>query len=145
MTKISIVNENDEVIGAEYRKIATANGLRHRIVRIFLVRSDGKILLQQRSLDRDDNPGKWDQSVGGHVDEGEDYETAAVREVKEELGVDVLNSMRIGKFYIERDSPNGVLRRFQTVFLCDWNGEVFPNAEEVAQVKWFAPDEIRTW
>lgn len=102
-------------------------------------------MLQQRNPKLIQNPGKWDQSVGGHVDEGEDYETAAVREVKEELGIDIQNPTAIGKFYIERDSPEGTLRRFQTVFVCDWNDEVFPDGEEVARVDWFTLDDIKRW
>ena len=35
----------------------------------------------------DIQPGKWDTSVGGHVDLGESVEMALHREVKEELGI----------------------------------------------------------
>ena len=47
----------------------------------------GRILLQKRSRSKDIQPGKWDTAVGGHVDAGEDYLTAALRELREELGV----------------------------------------------------------
>ena len=33
-------------------------------------------------------PGRWDSSCSGHVDAGEDYDFAAARELREELGLD---------------------------------------------------------
>ena len=47
----------------------------------------GELLLQKRRMDKDIQPGKWDTAVGGHLDAGEDFETAARRELAEELGV----------------------------------------------------------
>jgi 8-oxo-dGTP pyrophosphatase MutT (NUDIX family) len=35
----------------------------------------------------------WNTSAAGHVDAGEDYESCAIREVKEELGIDVANNI----------------------------------------------------
>lgn len=139
---ITIVDENDNVVGAETRKNARKRGLRHRIVRIFLVNAAGQILLQRRSLELDDNPGKWDQSAGGHVDEGEDYEEAAIRETQEELGVAVKELVHAGKMYIERPAQDGFIRRFQAVFIAPYDGPVRPNKEEVAEVQWFSPNEI---
>ncbi len=48
-----------------------------------------RILLQKRSISKDIQPGRWDTAVGGHVDEGEDFLSAALRELREELGVSV--------------------------------------------------------
>jgi len=47
----------------------------------------GDLWLQKRSLRKDKNPGVWDSSVSGHLDAGEDYLTAAIRELGEEIGV----------------------------------------------------------
>jgi isopentenyl-diphosphate delta-isomerase type 1 len=142
---IAIVDENDLVVGAETRSVARKRGLRHRIVRVFLINSNGQILLQQRSLELTDSPGKWDQSVGGHVDEGEGYDQAAIREAYEELGIQITELRNLGKIYIERSSPDGYIRRFQTVFTTRYDGELHPNMEEVAQVRWFSIREITDW
>ncbi len=143
--KIAIVDENDVVIGAETRKIARQQGLRHRIVRIFISNAAGQILLQQRSLKLTDNPGKWDQSAGGHVDEGEDYQTAAIREVQEELGVTLVDLKMVGKIYIERPANDDFLRRFQTIYVAQYDGPLHPDKKEVAKVQWFSPNKIREW
>ena len=145
MARITIVDKDDNVIGAEERDVVRTKGLRHRIVRVFAVNADGKVLLHKRSGDLKDTPGKWDQSVGGHVDKGEDYLTAAKRETSEELGIKVDEFISLGKFYVERPAPGGMVRRFQTVFRCNWNGPVKYDRAEIAEVKWFSIDEIDTW
>jgi isopentenyl-diphosphate delta-isomerase len=145
MARITIVDQDDNVISSEERDVARAKGLRHRIVRVFAVNDKGKILLQKRNSQLKDSPGKWDQSVGGHVDEGEDYITAARRETSEELGIEVEDFRELGKFYIERPAQGGIIRRFQTVFTCIWNEPVHFNKTEIAEVKWLSVQEIDNW
>lgn len=145
MAKVCIVDENDNVIGAEERSVARAKGLRHRIVRIFVLNSDGKVLLQQRNLNLLDNPGRWDQSVGGHVDAGESYEQTAKRESFEELGIKVNEFKEVGYFYIERPAPGGEVKRFQKVFTCVHNGPFVIDPAEVEKVEWFSIEKIQTW
>ena len=36
---------------------------------------------------KDTAPGRWDSSCSGHLDSGEDYAPAAVRELREEIGL----------------------------------------------------------
>ena len=61
--------------------------LRHRVVHVLVLGAKGGLYLQKRSMDKDVAPGKWDTSVGGHVDPGESLQEAALREMAEELGV----------------------------------------------------------
>lgn len=145
MAKICIVDENDNIIGAEERSVARANGLRHRIVRIFVFNSNGLVLLQQRNLQLIDNPGKWDQSVGGHVDAGETYEQAAKREMIEELGIKVNDFKEVGYFYIERPAPGGEVKRFQKVYTCICDDPVKIDKNEVEKVDWFKVEDVINW
>lgn len=142
---ITIVDENDIPIGAETRALTRKQGLRHRIVRIFLVNAAGQILLQQRSLTVHDKPGKWDQSVGGHVDADESYEQAAFREAREELGIELTELHSAGVFYTERHAEDGVIRRFQTVYVARYDGPLQPSPAEVAKTQWVSPAEIEAW
>jgi isopentenyl-diphosphate delta-isomerase type 1 len=143
--RITIVDEKDNVIGAATRSTVRRQGLRHRIVRVFIINSMGQVLLQRRSLELDDSPGKWDQSVGGHVDEGEDYEQAAVREGLEELGVTLRELRNIGKLYVERPAQVGFIRRFQAVFTAQYVGSLNPSQTEVTEVRWLSRREIKNW
>ncbi len=55
-------------------------------VRILLLNSRGRIYLQKRSKLKNENPGLYDKTVGGHVSKDETWDMAAIRECAEELG-----------------------------------------------------------
>lgn len=59
------------------------------IVFVCIFNSEGRMLIQQRSLDKKECPGIWDVSVGGGVQSGETSAMAAARETKEELGLEI--------------------------------------------------------
>jgi len=77
-----VVDEQDQVIGREFRREIHRRGLRHRAIHIFWLRGDGQLCLQRRSYAKDNCPGLLSTSCAGHVDSGEDYLTAAVRELR---------------------------------------------------------------
>lgn len=81
-----IVDENDRVVGQATRSEAHAKNLKHRAVHVLIFNDEGELFMQKRSKNKDTWPGAWDSSCSGHVDSGEDYRTAARRELEEELG-----------------------------------------------------------
>ena len=82
-----IVNEADEVVGQAPRSVVHQKNLLHRAVSIFVIKPDGRLLLQLRSDSKDQYPCCYTSSASGHVDAGEDYEHAAIRELREELAL----------------------------------------------------------
>lgn len=87
-----VVDEEDRPIGREKRSVVHASGLKHRAVHLFVFDKRGDLWLQKRSHLKDAMPEKWDSSAAGHLDAGEDYLPAAVRELKEEVGLEVAPS-----------------------------------------------------
>lgn len=87
--RFTVVDAHDRPIGEERRSIVHANNLRHRAVHLLVFNRAGELFLQKRSRHKDRHPGVWDSSAAGHVDAGEEYEEAAHRELREELGIDV--------------------------------------------------------
>jgi isopentenyldiphosphate isomerase len=79
-----VVNERDEVIGVAPRAQVHAEGLRHRAVHVLVFNPEGRLFVQRRSFAKDNSPGCWDTSAAGHLDAGEDYHAAALRELGEE-------------------------------------------------------------
>lgn len=74
-----------------------------RFSSIALVDPRGWILLQERDEHPVIDPEKWG-FPGGHVDDGEDYETAAYRELAEETGVRLADGLElVGTFSVFHD------------------------------------------
>ncbi len=82
-----VVDMDNRVTGQATRKEIHKNNLLHRSVHIFVFNPQGDLYLQKRALTKDENPGYWDTSCAGHLDTGEDYLTAANRELMEELSI----------------------------------------------------------
>ncbi len=61
----------------------------HRSVHVWVATPDGLLLLQKRSIEKENHPGLWDISAAGHLSAGEDSRRAAVREIEEEIGLRV--------------------------------------------------------
>lgn len=84
------VDPRDEIIEVVTRRRMRAERLRHRAVFIAIRRTDGRLLVHRRSMDKDIWPGWCDIAVGGVVGSGESYDAAARRELTEEIGVDIV-------------------------------------------------------
>ena len=84
------LNENGEFLGKIVsRDEAHQNGVWHRAVVLFVVSHKKQVLMQKRSLLKKKWPGCWDVSSGGHVEAGEMGLFSAIRELDEELGINV--------------------------------------------------------
>lgn len=98
-----LVDSDDRVIGQVLRGEAHRNpALIHRSVQILVFTSDGRLLLQRRSMSKDLFPGYFCASASGHVATGEDYTVTAERELIEELGVSASLTF-IGKALIQSE------------------------------------------
>ena len=84
-------------------------GLFHLVVHVWLKNSEGRYLISQRSADRPTFPLMW-ETTGGSVLMGEDSLTGAIREAKEELGIDLPPKAGRLMFSRVRDGVDG--RRF---------------------------------
>ena len=86
--QIDVLNVDGSSAGyACGRSRVHAEGLWHRTVHIWAFRADGRILFQLRSRVKENNPGLLDTSCAGHISAGDFSVNAAVRELREELGV----------------------------------------------------------
>ncbi|PIR68072.1 hypothetical protein COU49_02745 [Candidatus Nomurabacteria bacterium CG10_big_fil_rev_8_21_14_0_10_35_16] len=114
MDLIDVVNEQDEVISSNARKKIHKLGLLHREIHVWFFDENKNIFFQKRGLLKN-SPGLLDASVGGHVDSGEFYEEAAVREIKEEVGIkitqqDLFLLKKFKGFYQHNNKKNNFIR-----------------------------------
>jgi 16S rRNA (adenine1518-N6/adenine1519-N6)-dimethyltransferase len=141
---IQTVDEHDRPVGTATKQEAWEKGLAHRIVRIMLHDKQGRVLLQHRSPTKDIFPDCWDNSAAGHVDAGEDYLAAAIREVEEELGLTGVELTEIG-YYRTDETWKG--HRFNRFTRC-YRGKIDQTpqkleAGKVDDVRWFTVDDVR--
>jgi len=129
---MDFVNNEDQVIGTCSKKEIYERHLLHRIVHVWVFGSDGRLLIQKRSRDCHFCPLHWSMAAGGHVDAGEDYETAAKRELKEELGIEALLTFVEKTRYLD---PRGS-EKFISIFKTVHDGPFVYPADEVDSIRW---------
>ena len=135
-----IVDEEGRVIGEATRgECHNGSKLLHPVVHLHVFNSRGEVYLQKRPEWKDIQPGKWDTSVGGHIDFGETPEQALVREVGEELGITDFVSERIGMYVFESRRERELVYVNRTTY----DGLVLPSAEELDGGRFWTMDEIR--
>lgn len=137
-----VVNERDEVIDRQPRRVVHAQGLRHRAAHVLVFNARGEVFLQKRSLKKDRQPGVWDSSASGHVDSGEDYDACAVRELREEIG---LNLAQPPERLFKLEACEETDQEFTWVYRCQAEGPFTLHPEEIDAGGWFAPAEVARW
>jgi isopentenyldiphosphate isomerase len=134
------------------KKDAHKEGLWHRAVHIWLVNSKKEILLQHRSKEKESHPNCWDISAAGHVSSGEDAITSALREVKEEIGLDISpNDLKqIGEIIQQSVLNNGTFinNEYNNVYLVKMDLDINQfkmQVEEVKDLRWISISEFKKW
>ena len=135
-----VVDEQDRVIGSAPRAEVHGNNLRHRAVHILLFNRQGEVYLQKRSRWKDRHPLVWDSSAAGHVDAGEDYDTAAVRELREELGLSTPLA-RLSRL----DASDNTGQEFIWIYTGSWNEPISANPVEIEAGDYFPASIVTEW
>ena len=138
-----LVDSDDRVIGTARRADVHANGWLHRAVHILVRRRNGEIFLQKRSLSKDCHPGTWDSSASGHLDSGEYYLEAAVRELFEELGITARADALTELGYLPTSDMTG--QEFVRIYAFHHNGPFILHPDEIEEGKWISAAELDDW
>jgi ADP-ribose pyrophosphatase YjhB (NUDIX family) len=126
-------------MGVEPKLIKSA----HLSVGAIIMNDKNEILM----IDRLKKPFGW-ACPAGHLDEGEDPETAVIREVQEETGLTVDFVYDIGLTLQEvlkmpqETCSRGVDLHLWTVYQVEAYGELIFKADEVKEIKWIPIDEV---
>jgi isopentenyldiphosphate isomerase len=137
-----VVNERDEVIDRKPRSEVHRRGLKHRATHLLVFNGRGQVFLQKRSMKKDRQPGLWDSSASGHLDSGEDYDACAVREAREEIGLQLKAApQRLFKLSASPETD----QEFVWVYRCEAEGPFVLAPDEIERGDWFAPEEVSRW
>ncbi|NKE07079.1 bifunctional NUDIX hydrolase family protein/GNAT family N-acetyltransferase [Mesobacillus selenatarsenatis] len=112
----------------------------HLVVHVWIVNDDGQFLIQRRQPWKIGFPNMWDCSAAGSAVMGDDSEQAAIREVKEEIGID-LDIEKGERIFTVRFSQG-----FDDIWLVRQNvaiEELQLQEEEVAEARWASEEEIK--
>ncbi|MFQ5821781.1 MAG: NUDIX hydrolase [Candidatus Heimdallarchaeota archaeon] len=126
---VDIVDENDRIIRRTTRKEMRTKGLRHRGTAILVFNSLGQLFVHKRTATKDVFPEFYDIAVGGVVETGETYETAAKRELAEEVGVTNVGLEFLFKVHYE--SP--IHKCVTAIYSCEYDGPLTLQEEELEQ------------
>lgn len=136
-----LVDENCNVIGsATRRECHSGSMLLHPVVHLHVFSPDGELLLQKRSDDKDIQPGRWDTSVGGHVDLGETIEEALRREAGEELGLFGFEAKPLQPYVFQSAVERELVNPFVAVVPKDYPFKF--QREEISEIAFWTPERI---
>lgn len=140
---LDIVDSRDRIVGQATRAEIHRTQRMHRAVHMLLSNSAGQVYLQKRAPTKDTNPNCWDSSAAGHVDSGEGYLEAAVRELSEELGI-LVPAEDFQAFYTRLPSADNGYEH-QQIYSVSTNQTLTPCADEIAEGKWLSLEAIDEW
>lgn len=143
MELIQIVDEAGNLTGEVLDKEeAHDKNLLHNEVAAFVINDKKQILLQKRSANKRFNPNKWGLCAG-HVGAYESLEEALVREIKEEIGIDVSkDDLHLYGRELTLGETNSHITYFYYVKINKKEDEFTIQFEELSEVSWFDIDEV---
>lgn len=141
--RLILVNEQDEVIGYKERS-ERAEGDIVRVSALWLVNERNEILITQRALDKEYDPGKWSVSAAGTVEEDETYLSNIIKEAKEELGVTILEKDILPSVHRKVHNPHGY---FCQLYIAHISAEtpITLQKDEVINAQWISLLKLREW
>jgi 8-oxo-dGTP pyrophosphatase MutT (NUDIX family) len=140
---LDLVNDNDEVIGtiyrSEYDRMVAEKLGNIRAVELLIVNAEGKYWIPTRTAHKKIAPSGLDYSMGGHVGAGETYEESALREIQEELNLDLKQE---DLEFVKKFPPNA-LPYFRSLYVYHSNEAPKFNPDDYVGAEWLSLEEIK--
>lgn len=134
------MDEDDNVIGKASRKEVRVGALRHRIVKIIVIDKKDRYLIQKRSQKKDNFPSHWDLGCAETVASGETYDEAALRGLKEELGMEIPKSELCLQFSFKYDSP--IHNANYNVYKVLYDNKLNLQKDEIDEIRFLKKEDI---
>ncbi len=140
---VILVDENDEQIGTMGKMEVHQKALLHRAFSIFVFNEKGEILLQKRANKKYHSGGLWTNTCCSHPKPGEETLAAAKKRLHEEMGFDIALTKAFDFIY-KAPFDNGLTEyEFDHVFVGNYDGDIFPDAEEVSDYCYKSVEEVK--
>ncbi len=136
---LEVVDPSGKVIGIARRSELHRDPYRiHRVVHVLVFDHKGTLLLQKRSRNKDTASGMWDTSVGGHVNIGENIHSAALRELREELGIQGCPINFLYDYLFSNRQETELVR----TYTCVYSGPFRFNRQEIDDIRFWSLEDI---
>jgi isopentenyl-diphosphate delta-isomerase len=140
--RVILVDRNDRETGVMGKLRAHREGVLHRAFSVFVLNSQGDLLVQKRSEYKYHTGGLWTNTCDGHPRPGETTAAAAHRRLAEEMGFDCALDEAFA-FVYHADLGGGLIENeYDHVLIGTYDGEPAPNPDEIETTRWVAPDAL---
>lgn len=145
MNQLVLVNHRDEELGSMEKLEAHKLGLLHRAFSVFIFNSKNELLIHKRAIDKYHSGGLWTNSCCSHPFPAEDYSTAAIRRVKEELGLTINKVEKLGHIIYKVELEND-LTEHEFDYILKVNSDEKPqlNYDEISEFTYQPIEEIKS-
>lgn len=139
---LDIVNSNDAVIGtilrSQYYNLEVSERGNIRCAEMLIQNDQGKLWIPKRTAFKRLAPSALDYSMGGHVSAGETYIESALREIHEELNLDLVTEDLI---FIKKFTPSNI-PYFRALYIYKSNDAPDYNTNDYESAEWLTPREL---
>lgn len=140
---IPLVDKEDNVVDKMEKIKAHKQGRLHRAFSILVFDKDGRLLIQQRNIEKYHCGGFWSNTCCSHPNYGEELEKAVHRRLKEEMGFDCEMEKQFD-FVYEKKFDNGLIEHeLDHVYFGEYNGKINTNPDEVQDYKRISLKELK--
>jgi len=144
MEEVILVTGKDEVVGSMEKLDAHKKGLLHRAISILVFNTKGEFLLQKRAVNKYHSPNLWTNTTCSHPRPNENNLTAAVRRLKEEMGI-FCELENIKSFKYKAFLENGLVEHeLDHIFIGITNATPAINLNEAVDFKYISYLELIT-
>ena len=139
---VILVDETDRQIGTEEKLTVHRDGTLHRAFSVLLFNSRDELLLQRRALGKYHSGGLWSNTCCSHPRPAEDVEAAAIRRLREEMGIEC-KLWKAFDFVYRAEVDELIEHEFDHVFLGKYDGLVSPDPVEVMSHRWLTVSAVQ--
>jgi isopentenyl-diphosphate delta-isomerase len=142
--EVILVTETDEPIGTMEKMQAHSLGLLHRAFSIFIFDTKGRMLLQQRAIEKYHGARLWSNACCSHPYPGEEVQKAGLRRLQEEMGF-TAPLQKLFEFVYRAEVENNLIEyEYDHVFAGLYEGVITINKKEVATYRYEDMDRIKS-